>query len=307
MKYLLAILFFVSCSFNDPKPAPAPTPTPAPDPAPVSKYLTLEQIEKILDDYEGKPTQQENLFNAEANERARNLPKANEILDGVKLLKAEPVENNFRASNESFDYREHDQAIVNQWNGTCTAHATTAAMEEALSMQKGIKIKLSERDLWSKPEVFKKYSAAGAIQGGLKNFIVPDKYWKHSSEQPNYANYQQYAYAKINKAYYLGKSYVNLYTRMATKESGKIAMNVPNSMINCVKVINPASAPLEDAGHDIAISGFFNSQKYGLIAIIKNSWGENCGDHGYQYLPMSVCDREDYWCYFWSINAMETK
>lgn len=289
---LLLALIIVSCTNPESKKPEIPK---------VEKYMTIGQIEKQLDEMNFNA--HEELLSEEARSRIENLPKSADMINGLEGRVSEdtqPMTDAYMSS--SIDNREFDQPIVNQWNGTCTAHATAAMMETLSSMKYKRPVNLSERDLWSR---YKKYSAQAAIDAALENFIVPEKYWPHDLEKPKYNKHTKYGYAKISKSYYLGEDYKRLFFRMSQGETGKIAMAVPYSMANCDAVINPSSDPIEGAGHDIAISGILVGQKYGLIAIIKNSWGEKCGDHGYQYLPLSICDNESYYCYFWSAYELE--
>lgn len=291
-KFLFVLLLvLVSCAENnDTKPTPVN-----------NKFLTIKQIEERLDNMEFNKT--EEFMSDDIKERVSNLPKSEDILKGVKELVPndnQVIDKTFMAS--SVDHREFDQPIVNQWNGTCTAHATSAMIETLSAMKYDKVVNISERDMWSK---YKQYSAQAAMDAAYSNFIVPEKYWPHNSEKPKYNNHTKYGFAKISKAYYLGEDYKRLLFRMSQNESAKIAMAVPYSMANCDAVINPSSEPVEGAGHDIAISGVLISQKYGPIAIIKNSWGPDCGDHGYQYLPLSLCDDNNYYCYFWTAYELE--
>jgi C1A family cysteine protease len=290
---MFTLLFVAACDGGtEVKPAPVNT-----------KFLTLKQIEAKLDQYQEKNV--EEFMTDNIREKIKNLPKSEDLLKGVKDLvpnDKQVMSDTYTAS--SVDYRQYDQAIVSQWNGTCTSHATVAMMETLSNLKYRMPVKLSERDLWSKPEVYKMYSAEAAMKGASTHFIVKDKYWPHENEKPAYNNHTKYGFAKIAKSYYLGSEYNRVLFRMSQSETAKIAMSVPYSMTNCDAVINPNSAPIENAGHDIAISGVLVSEKYGPIAIIKNSWGADCGDHGYQYLPLNLCEKNDHYCYFWTASEL---
>ena len=84
-------------------------------------------------------------------------------------------------------------------------------------------------------------------------------------------------------------------------------MAVPSDMAKCRKIIRDTSPVVEGAGHDIAVYGIIPDPNLGYIAILKNSWGENCGDHGFQYLQLSICQKSGYYCMLFLLDKFEEK
>lgn len=292
------LLLFTACSSNEKK---QDTPS-------KGKYLSKEDVITLFDDEPIKDA-----FDEEASAddllRLDTLTPENEFFAGFDTLKeatlpADTIDpsSDVRAV-EAIDYRQFAQPVVSQWNGTCTAHATAAMVEGLYKMKTGKDLKLSERHLWDK---YGKYNAKAAMDAMAKNYIASDKYWPHKSTKPITSKIDDKGVVKIPHYYYIGDDSNKLLEGMSRGMMGKIAMRVPYDMIKCRKIIRDTSAPVE-GGHDIAIYGIIPSEKHGLIAILKNSWGESCADGGYQYLQLSICKKQNYYCMLFLIDEIKER
>ena len=85
-------------------------------------------------------------------------------------------------------------------------------------------------------------------------------------------------------------------------------MSVPSDMASCRASIRPSTG-VTSGGHALTVVGYRLdlSVEGGGYLILKNSWSDQCGDFGYQYLPFSVCGRSDMYCMFYSLEAISKK
>lgn len=302
MRFFLVLTVFLmfSCSLSEVKPTP-----------PNGKFLSIADIEELFDqevyNTENDPASKDDLLRMstliDENELFKNSGRA--FVEETKLPESKDSTSDDEEIKEikAVDLRNFAQPVVNQWNGTCTAHATAAAVEGLYKMQTGKDLKLSERHLWSK---YGKYNATDAMNAMKNNFIAENKYWPHASATPISNDVDKKAVIKIPHYYYVGDNNQEFFKGFYNGMIGKIAMRVPYEMVKCRKIIRDTSAPV-DGGHDIAVYGIIQSAKHGLIAILKNSWGESCGDYGFQYLQLSICQKKDYYCMLYLIDKYSTK
>jgi hypothetical protein len=270
------------------------------------KYLSHDEVIDLFDEPINSDIYDEGL-SEEDLQRLDSLIPMNELFSGTENLEIKSItlERNSTddiMKNEAIDLRDHAQEIVSQWNGTCTAHATAAMVEGMVSMKSGKGLKLSERHLWNH---YGKYNAYEAMKAMNKNYIAEDKYWPHKSTRPVVSSINSKGTVKIPYWYYVGDKEAEFYKGFQKGMIGKIAMRVPYEMSKCKTVIHDTSSPV-DGGHDIAVYGIIPSLKHGLIAIIKQSWGQ-CGDNGYQYLQLSICHKKDYYCQMYLIDDVSLK
>lgn len=300
MKIFLSLLFFTSLVLSCSTTPSQPT---TPDmPKPSQKYLALKDIEELLDNTKSEEIK----FDKETVDRYLNLIPLNELFTKTPdvLIEDNAFISMFDARDlpKSIDLREYaNETILNQFGGTCTAHAITAVTEIASCTKKNVcGVKLSERHAWS---LYKKYSSDVAIQALLKNRIVENKYWPHKDEKSKYKNLSELAKVKLESVYKLNTEKVIL-EFLANKSPVNLAMTVPSGMLNCSPVIKKTSKAT-DGGHAIAVVGYHHSERHGTILIIRNSWGKSCGDGGYQYMQLDVCKNKDFYCSFHGIDNID--
>jgi hypothetical protein len=198
------------------------------------------------------------------------------------------------------DLRQYDSYIRSQWDGTCTSHGLIASMENILN-RKNIGVKtLSTRYFWNQ---YRQYSAVAAIAAATKNKQVYERYWPQNSTQPVYTDVSALASVKMVKATYLDDSVDDAIGALAHGHPVYVAMSVPRDMASCRATIRPTSG-VTNGGHAIAITGYQyeSSVEGGGYFIIKNSWGTDCGDKGYQYMPFSLCSKPGMYCVFWDVE-----
>jgi hypothetical protein len=198
------------------------------------------------------------------------------------------------------DLRSKDSQIENQWDGTCTAHSMRNVLDNKLD-----KGKTSTRHIWSK---YKQYSCEAAVKATLgKSCVTSTDKWPHKFTKPlpGYLD-KKYCNSYLTKAPYIGTSVQKAITALDNSSPVYLGIRVTKSMLNCSAAINPTSDAV-NGGHALAILGYKFDDRIvgGGYFIIKNSWGTDCGDKGYQYLPFHHCTRKDLYCVMWSIDEVK--
>lgn len=299
MRFLIILCFFFFASACSTTP---PDIEPKPDvPKLAEGFLTLDQIEKLFDQEKEDRIE----FNKETVERYQSLVPLNKMFEDTPQKLMDLKVQSFATQEELpilADLRPFDTGIIrNQWNGTCTAHAITAVTEVvACSTYNLCKYKLSERHAWS---LYQRYSSIAAINALLKYRVADDSYWPHANSAPKQSDASKFSKIKLKKVYQLN-SEESIKTFLKNKKAINIAMTVPSQMISCSPVIKKTSKAT-DGGHALAVVGYVQSQKHGLIAILKNSWGKSCGDKGYQYMQVDVCKNEGFYCTFHAVDELD--
>ncbi len=198
------------------------------------------------------------------------------------------------------DMRSKDSPVESQWDGTCTAHGMRNVIDNKIG-----KGDSSTRHIWSK---YRQYSCDAAVKATLnKSCITDTTKWPHKKANP----YSGYLDKKHCNIYLTGAKYIgsNVQKAIDALDNGNpvyIGTRVVKSMLNCTPAINPDSDPVS-GGHALAIVGYkFDDRiKSGGYFIVKNSWGTDCGDNGYQYLSFHHCLRKDLYCILWDINGVK--
>ena len=217
------------------------------------------------------------------------------------LIKSVGMEEKARSGA---DYRYRDTPIKSQWNGTCTTFGGVAGLENKLN--KPSTVDLSERDSWSK---YKQYSSRAFVTALSKegNEICREQDWGQNNTNPNPT-------CALNRKWRLGESlYIsdNITSALDALDRGNpvyLAMSTPNDMLYCRSVIRTTTT-FSEGGHAILIVGYKMDSSIvgGGYFIIKNNWGDDCGEDGYQYLPFHICNRDDGYCSMWEFKTVIDK
>lgn len=196
------------------------------------------------------------------------------------------------------DLRAYDTPIKEQFGGTCTAFGLAAAIENSIHAQK----ELSERHLWN---MYQQFSVYSAMTAALAHPITELKYWISDDSLPTDPNYLKYAKTKLVKSTELEDNLSQVTTALAAGKPVYVGMSVPTDLASCRTVIRNTTT-VTSGGHALAVVGFKKDPAFlgGAYIILKNSWGPDCGDHGYLYFPIGLCDRSDMYCIFWSIDSV---
>jgi hypothetical protein len=196
---------------------------------------------------------------------------------------------------DEVDWRWRDSEIQRQPGNTCTAFALTASMENLLSGQ----VKLSENHLWS---LYRKYHPAPAIEAASKNYITFEEYWPIQNSKP-YGGYQENASYYLTSSQYLEDNISSALVALASGSVVYLSFVMTKDTMKCHVRPSPNS-PAVDGGHAVEVVGYHRSENR---FIVKNSWGKDCGENGYFYLPFEYCQRNGMYCLMYAINSVGQK
>jgi hypothetical protein len=159
---------------------------------------------------------------------------------------------------------------------------------------------LSEWDAWG---WYGQYSCEAFIAALTKNYVCDEQFY------PQYGKRSQDCitnrYVKVATAIYIDDNPDAMRDALARGSMVYIGMATPNDMLKCKPVISPTTTAA-NGGHALLINGYF-TEGAETLAIIKNSWGADCGDGGYQYFPLSLCRKSGFYCVAWEIQGVNIK
>jgi C1A family cysteine protease len=213
-----------------------------------------------------------------------------------------PASVAFSISQTDVDLRAFDSPIESQFGGTCSAFAVASAMDNSLKAQGSTKA-VSKRHLWSTYGV---YDVDAAVKAASKYDLVEYASW------PTYGNraadYRDHMTLKMTQS--VGHEY-NLDGALRGLDQNHpvvMAIQVPKDLSNCKPTVS-ATSPRTKGQHVVEVAGYHldSSVAGGGYLIVKNSWGTQCGDKGYQYYPFALCQRKDLYCYFVEVAGVQAR
>jgi C1A family cysteine protease len=223
----------------------------------------------------------------------------NRVFFGQTVKHKKKIVPTFKGQAE-VDLRHRDTPIKSQDNGKCSAYAGVAAMENTMNRSQKIEgLDLSEWDAWSH---YGQYSCEAFINASTRMKICDEKY------APQYGRVssecEKNAYATVKEHTYLDDDIAKMMAALDRGNVVYIGMSTPTDMVKCKKVISP-NTTVSSGGHALVLVGYYKENNQ-VIGIIRNSWGEDCADNGYQYMPLSLCNRSDMYCIAWEIKSVDT-
>lgn len=189
--------------------------------------------------------------------------------------------------------KQRDTSVKEQWNGTCTSFATVAAIENKLEG----KFELSERSLW---DFYGVYSTSQAINAAQNHYILEEIYWPQYQIRfdTRYSGKGRFIISGVND---LDNDYLNVIKAIDNGNPCIVALQTPEDLFNGIPQVERTSRILK-GGHAICVSGYKVENGKGYF-LVKNSWGIDNGDNGYQYIDFNVFDKKGY-VNFWEVKEI---
>jgi C1A family cysteine protease len=209
---------------------------------------------------------------------------------------------NFDFVSDSVDLRHRDTEVVSQIGPRCSAYGLIASMENLLGVPEVAQ--LSQNHLWS---AYKRYSSEAAVYAAKRMNITEAQMWPHEVKNPK-SGWQAKSHTAITDITYIEDDIARAVKALDAGRPVYIGLSVSRSMGNCDAVLDPSSTP-GGGGHAISISGYALDANVpgGGYFILKNSWGQNCGDKGYQYMAFNYCNQgRGAYCIMWDIQGVKT-
>lgn len=257
--------------------------------------------------HKGKPYGEQRFGRKKSNPVPTPLPTGTPSGTPIPASSANPTPGHGSSDNSAIiirsgevDLRSRDSFIKDQIDPICTAYAGAAGIENLLG--KGVE-DLSERHIFS---MYGEYSVDAFANGVPGHPIALNSAWTRENKSPN-QGYLSTAKHELLKIDYLGDGEIEAMKK--SLQSGHpvyLGVEVPADMASCLASIRPTSK-VTSGGHAILIVGYkddvSNNALGGGYFTIKNSWSDGCGDHGYQYIPYSYCDKS--YCYMYEMSKAQ--
>lgn len=267
---------------------------------PPSPYMTKNEIIKeMMNDQKGFMDEP---LTAKEKEREKNLNPDSLFMPKGQKTMGEFSEKEAQTLPQEVDLRHRDSPIRSQNNGLCSAFAGTSAMNNMLNRHSVDHVpELSPWHAWS---MYRVYSIESFMKTMMK-YRVGDEadYPQGGKKSPKLK-----AHAMITKANYIGDNLVKMQTALANGNVVYLGMKTPREMLRCKKVVTHNSMP-SSGGHALVISGYFTDLRVPgeVVGILKNSWGKDCGDNGYQYVQLgALCGKKGFYCSMYEILEVDS-
>lgn len=270
-------------------------------------FISKDEIIKSMNEDADTEELSSEDMDSEYQKRLDSLIPDKIFLSGMEDLKVETTEQS--DGTEIPDYvnlTEYVTSVKDQNNGYCTAFATAGALEATLCKQSLMcKEDLSEQYLFS---LYNKYSTRRAVEAAGKYWLADEKYWPKYGKRAS--SIEKFGHARIAEFKYLGKDHDAMMKALAKGRFVVVAMRTPKDMLSCRTAIR-TSTKFSSGGHAIMAVGYQKTDdvKGGMYVKIKNSWGDDCGESGFQYVPFKgICSKSNAYCYYWEVvEAVSTK
>jgi len=195
------------------------------------------------------------------------------------------------------DLRYRDTPVKEQHAPTCTAFGAAAAIENLL----GGSTELSEQHIWSK---YRRYSVYSAVNAITQTGAVEEEWWPQDTSNPR-RGYLDQTWYRLANVTALEDDTTEALKALEAGYPVYIGMGVPKDMADGLAVIRPETK-MTKGGHAVIIVGYRldDSVPGGGYFLIKNSWGTDNGENGYQWMPIGLCQRSGMYCVMWAFKAV---
>ena len=191
--------------------------------------------------------------------------------------------------------QQNDTPVKTQFGISCTTFALIAAIENIFQGR----FDLSERSLWA---TYKTVDIDKAIKAARENYILEEKYWPQSVARENPANRGKGRF-KLEDAICIYQNYQEVINTIDKGTPCVVAMRTPTDLFLKKSQVERTST-FKNGGHAMAVVGYKVENGKGYF-LVKNSWGEDCGDKGYQYVDFNLFDtNKQGYVYFYTIGQV---
>ena len=194
--------------------------------------------------------------------------------------------------------RNRDRAVTDQGSKPwCTIYGLASVMENML----GDGTDLSERDGWDNQGG--KQSVQASQRWNERYGMVEEPYWPMGRRPAR--GYCSGRRLKPTDIKYIEDDVEAAIRHIAAGKPVYVGMSTPSSMLAKDPIIDP-NRGTTGGGHAIAFVGYRldSSVLGGGYFLVKNSWGEDTGDHGYQWLPIGTCAKRGFYCSMYTFGAV---
>jgi C1A family cysteine protease len=306
--FLFVLMLFIlsSCSSIEPQPNPISAP-----PSEVKKVTFLAK-EEVFALYKAVKTKKSQIKSTQMDEKATlRLSRLIPLVDFFPKSSMKQLTKAWKKSinkNDPFDYaqqekvdlRDRDTPIKDQDDGKCTAFSGTAAIESTI----GDKNILSAWDVWSKYAVYSCDSFMNTLTLSV-NKVCDERYYPQYGKRSSDCGKTAHAY--ISDSLYLGNDANEIVRSLNNKHVVYFGISTPNDVLNCKTIVDPKNG-FANGGHAMLIVGYYTDKSMpdDVMAIVRNSWGTDCADHGYFYMPLSIIKKAGANFAAWEIKAVSS-
>lgn len=220
-----------------------------------------------------------------------------------KQVKVESIADIFKDHPEGVDHGQFDMPVVRQVGPRCTAWGAMGTAENMLNRD-GKRQKLSERAFWS---TYHQYSGHAAMQAIVSHPLLPGELWgPNTSRKPANVSFERDGVAQVFDVEFLGSDPWKAVKAIVAGYAVYAASSVPVDMASCRTVLRINSNT--SGGHAYELFSAFPAPSVvgGVLTGVKQTWGEDCGDQGKQYMPLiGYCEAPNNYCMFWIMKKVK--